>query len=749
MTFQDTLEKYGYKPDKPIAGDTGGAWKRLYFNGEKRSSGRYTYIQDGERELAIYGSDKDPLGFRVWRSWDGQTSDDETHRQNMEWARKKQAEIERKQKKRNKRNSTWLTVAYENLTDAPVNHPYLSDKQIEPEQIRYREKTKALIVPVISAENSQVTGLQYIYGNGSKIFMKGSKVLGNFCPLKRPDESAERIVICEGYATGRSIRQVTGWPVFVAFNAGNLKPVAEAIRARYPEAGIIIAADNDQFTPKSKGGNIGVKKAKAAAAAVSGFVQTPTFTDEDTKTEKYTDWNDYCCLYGAEMLYNEFAVVKAEPMREQSVTTSTPSLAADSHAPSAHIVIDKSNYREHLRWKDNAANYILDNKYSIHNADLFLSFSPEWEGTFVYDEFQQTERVVKPLPWDDGSKFHWRDITETDKTQLRGRLQLRGINISSNGEMTNILRSVALKKTVHPVRKYFDRLQWDGKPRLDNWLIEYCDATEQPREYVQAVGSCFIKASVKRIYEAGTPFHHMMVLEGKQAAGKSSLLKALCTFSGVSYFTDGICFDDIGKPHIAQFLKGKLIIEFAELSGLSQKDRNKVKSWITMDTDEIQPKFANEILKLPRQFVLAGSTNDEGWLNDPTGGRRFWPVKVGKVKMDAFNMAKEQLWAEAVHRVKSGELHYIPDDSPVYAQAMNEQAERYDSDPWEDSIARYVVGRTELEIEELFKEALFIPTERWTRATRSRVADILKQIGYKNKSVWDARLGKAVRKWAR
>lgn len=755
--FVRALEAAGYEPVRPVHGDTNGRFERLRYLNEKRSSGRYRLIVDGERAIAMFGSDKDPNGFQTWRSWDGKKLSDADYEQAIKWQRQKRAEMEKREKVLHDRAARRFTRLWSSsFKKVPIDHPYLVAKEIdEAENIKYRPKTGEIIVPCICPIDGRIYSLQKITEQGDKIFVRGGRVKGTFCPLAKTGESNKRFYVCEGYATGMTIRKATGVKTFVAFNANNLKPVAEGLRGKYPEAEIIIAGDNDKWQsekwPANKEWvNTGVKKGGLAAGAVGGWLIVPEFPEEFDEL-KLTDWNDYASVIGINRVNELLSAVAANKAVEKSELVAGPPFAATKSASSSSspFKIDETNWGRHLRWKDGAEGTIFDKRYSLHNAIIYLSYDPLWVGTFVFDEFQQIERVVKPLPWDDGAGFHWRDITDSDKTQLRSLLLTRGITIGSNTEMHNVLQSVARKKTVHPVRDYFESMEWDGKPRLNTWLIDYCEANTQPREYIEAVGSCFIKASVARVFNPGEPFHHMMVLEGKQAAGKSSLLKTLATFNDVSYFTDGISFDHIGKDHMAQFLRGKLIIEFAELSGLSAKDRNKVKSWITMDADELQPKFSNDIVRLPRQFVLAGTTNDESWLNDPTGGRRFWPVQVGKIDVQAVARVNEQLWAEAVHRYKAGEMHYIPDNSPVYKQAMAQQSERLHGHVWEDQIAHYLETREQVTIDDVLIECLNVPRGHWKNSHKQDIGDILRKLGYENKSLYDRRSGKQVRRWVR
>ncbi len=146
-------------------------------------------------------------------------------------------------------------------------HPYLAAKSIGPHGARiFNDK---LLIPIHDIHGA-ILSLQYIHRDGAKLFLEGGPVKGNFYLLGNPDEV---LCIAEGFATGASIREATGHAVAIAFNAGNLLPVAIALRTKYPEIRIVICADDDHQT----NGNPGLTKAKEAARFVSGFVAVPTF----------------------------------------------------------------------------------------------------------------------------------------------------------------------------------------------------------------------------------------------------------------------------------------------------------------------------------------------------------------------------------------------------------------------------------------------------------------------------------------
>lgn len=759
--FAAHIEREGYRFKSKFKGDTGGHWERLYYEGESRDSGRYTFTQEGDWAFGVYGSDKDPRGFQTWRSWDNTELSNDDYAERKKWMdeqREKAAEIERQ---KHEEVAARLTRGWARFDSAPKTHEYALTKAISLEQCKYKAETGELIFPAIDPnDKSRVWSVQYIGEDGEKRFEPGGRIEGTCCPLKKPDEPMEKAFICEGISTGLTIREATGLPVFAAWNAGNLEHAAAALKKAYPETAFIVAADNDwikseKWPAGKRWVNVGQVKGKKAAAIIAGLCIWPEFTKEDCETiARPSDWNDYACLYGIESVKTKLMGVerKAESLPAQS---SSPTQTKPSLPPSPeHLKITKENWAQHVRWKENnPAAGIFDPKFSMHNGKLLLEFDPLWRGTFVYDEFQQTTRILRPMPWDNAELFQWRDVLDTDLTQLRMNLSLRNITIGSNTEMRHLVDAVAMARSIHPVRAMFDRMKWDGVPRLDNWAIDYLGADSQPEEYIKAVSKCWLIAAVKRIYEPGAEFHHMLVFEGGQAAGKSSFLKAMATFGGVKYFTDNMTFDLINKPlDAANMMRGCLIIEFAEMSGKSKADREKIKQWITWTHDEYTPKFSNQIVKQPRQCVFAASTNENHYLDDPTGGRRFWPIKVGKIDHAGFEAVKDQIWAEAIHRYKMGELHYIPINDPIYDLAKNEQSQRYNESPWRVLIERYMIDEniSDISTAEIMHKVLAIPQERWSnKQYQIAIGDVMRELGYSNKLVWDAQLGKQARRWVK
>ncbi len=160
---------------------------------------------------------------------------------------------------------------WERATIPPPDHPYLVAKGVKAFGIRWQEAGNKLLVPVIDMVGT-LHGLQYLGPDGDKRFKTGTVKVGHFHRIKG---NTGKIIICEGYATGASIHEATGYLVLVAFDAGNLLAVSTAAREKWPELPIIIAADNDQYSES----NVGVTKATAAAWQIGAAVAIPVFNE--------------------------------------------------------------------------------------------------------------------------------------------------------------------------------------------------------------------------------------------------------------------------------------------------------------------------------------------------------------------------------------------------------------------------------------------------------------------------------------
>ena len=351
-----------------------------------------------------------------------------------------------------------------------------------------------------------------------------------------------------------------------------------------------------------------------------------------------------------------------------------------------------------------------------YNYMLFLRHHETFANIFRFNEFSLGITMVRCPPWEDPKGYTPRDVTDEDITFCQGWLERMGLSPTYDATRKAIL-ATASKHKFHPARDYFETLEgkWDGVKRLDTWLVDYVGA--KPTKFAMLAGRKWMVAAVRRCYHPGVKFDSMLILEGPQGEGKSTLLAELARFGGETYFTDD--FPEISRDTLMNCM-GTLIVEIAEMDGFSRADVTKIKSFITRQEDRIRLPYAATILKAKRQFVMAGTINPHnGYLRDPTGGRRFWPVWCDGVDVPGIIAAREQLWAEAVQLHLDGERIYMKDDEVALAQAQ--QSDRYQEDVWADIIDSYISSFTEVAVIDILK-FMEIPAERMDLLKEKRVS---------------------------
>ena len=250
-----------------------------------------------------------------------------------------------------------------------------------------------------------------------------------------------------------------------------------------------------------------------------------------------------------------------------------------------------------------------------------------------------------------------------------------------------LLAVVSSERTYHPIKEYFDTLTWDNTERIDTLLIDCLGAEDTP--YTRAVTRKTLCAAVARVYEPGVKFDSILVLNGPQGVGKSTLFAKL----GGRWFSDSLTIADMKDKTAAEKLQGYWLLELGELAGIRKMDVETVKSFISRTDDKFRQSYGTTVESHPRSSVIVGSTNSEsGFLRDITGNRRFWPVLVtGQSKRTVFSLTQhdiDQIWAEAIVKYRAGEALYLTGD--VAAQAYAQQQEAMEADDREGIISDYL-----------------------------------------------------------
>lgn len=301
--------------------------------------------------------------------------------------------------------------------------------------------------------------------------------------------------------------------------------------------------------------------------------------------------------------------------------------------------------------------------------------------SIVYNEFKGCIDVIGPLPW----KQVKPGFNDSDVANAKLYFE-RVYGIWSPTKFKDaLLAVVAAERIYHPIKNYFAGLTWDGVPRLDSLLIDYCGAEDNP--YTRAVTRKTLCAAVARVYEPGRKFDSILVLSGPQGIGKSTFFAKL----GGAWYSDSLAISDMKDKTAAEKLQGYWILELGELAGIKKVDVETVKSFVTRVDDKYRQAYGMVVESHPRSCIIVGTTNSEsGFLRDITGNRRFWPVQVSeRGSHHPWDLEEiDQVWAEAIQAYKDGESLFLSGE--VAQMAYAKQQEAMESDDREGLVQDYL-----------------------------------------------------------
>ena len=289
------------------------------------------------------------------------------------------------------------------------------------------------------------------------------------------------------------------------------------------------------------------------------------------------------------------------------------------------------------------------------------------------------------------------------------------------GPLADALLTVGRENRYHPVRDYLTGLRWDRRERLDTMLTRYLGVADSP--HARAMGLRWMIAAVARVMKPGCKVDTMLILAGAQGAGKSTFSRIM----GGEWFSDAEIDPHQVKEAVLS-IQGRWICEVAEWDKWSARDQRTIKAFVSRQEDQIRRPYGRYVEPFPRQTVFVGTTNDDGFLEDPTGSRRFWPVSVGRLDSVSLARDRDQLWAEAMVMYDRGEAWWMSDEEAVAvaADAVNYRA----ADPWEERIADAIRGERVVKTSDLLKDTLSVPVERHDKAAEHRVGKVLRMLGW-------------------
>ena len=348
----------------------------------------------------------------------------------------------------------------------------------------------------------------------------------------------------------------------------------------------------------------------------------------------------------------------------------------EERAPAAEDWQTSLEVDKHGKVKDTLGNLALILRYDPRLKDI--SYNIHRSGI----DIRKDAKGKTSIPWLQ-LKPGW---NETDLGALQIYLE-RIYGLYAPTKLKGILLAVAAERAYHPIRDYIESLpEWDGKPRVETLFVDYLGAPDTA--YTRAVARKMMVAAIARIYQPGIKFDSVVVLNGPQGMGKSSFFAKL----GGKWFSDSLTIGDMKDKAAPEKLQGQWILELGELAGLKKVDVETVKAFITRQDDKFRHSYGYSVEDHPRQCIIVGSTNNnDGFLRDITGNRRFWPIvctENGKHRPWEVESSVPQLWAEAYLLYQQGETLYLSPE--VERLAEQEQTAALEADVREGMIAEYL-----------------------------------------------------------
>lgn len=370
----------------------------------------------------------------------------------------------------------------------------------------------------------------------------------------------------------------------------------------------------------------------------------------------------------------------------------------------------------------------------MSNVATVLRQADEIKGAFAQNDFTGMIHVLRKLPWEPGAGNPCEDRWMNDTDEL-GTLEwiqgTAGIH-ATRGATFDAIQRVASEYTYHPVREYLHDAheRWDRRARLDMLSVLYFGAKNT--EYNREVMKRWIISAVARVLNPGVKADCMTVLEGAQGLGKSTALRILFDPNNSAWFTDQLA--EMGSKDSSLELRGIWCAEYSDLKGMNNTESRTIKSYMSRTFDRFRPPYGRFMIRVERQNVFGATTNDNEYLKDETGARRFWPLRCTLIDRDGLIRDKDQIWGEAVDMYLNHHNTWWIDETrePVLAaEAARVTDARYINDAWDAVVRRWLQNNARINVtaDEVLRDALEISDKsRWSKNDQTRIGYIMRRM---------------------
>lgn len=347
------------------------------------------------------------------------------------------------------------------------------------------------------------------------------------------------------------------------------------------------------------------------------------------------------------------------------------------------------------------------------------------------------DKFKDEIVWSPFGTTEWRPFTDGMYTELRIRLEQQSFKPIGRELMRDAVHHIAEKQQFDTAQVWLDGLKWDGVPRVEKFLANYFGVEDT--KYTRGVSRYIWTAAAGRIIEPGVKADMVPIMVGAQGLRKSTAVSVMAP--SLDFFCE-ISFHEKDQD-LARKMRGRLIAEIGELRGLHTRELETIKAFITRRQEDWTPKFKEFNTKFFRRLIFIGTTNQDEFLADQTGNRRWLPFKVQRADVDAIEAVRNQLWAEGAAMFLLGGVDY-EDAESLAGEAHTEHSM---GDPWADAIAKWLdepmapdgTGRPRdrrfLRTTDVLMECLGFDHKAVNRAAENRAGIALRQLGFERKRI--------------
>lgn len=698
--FRDAIAAAGLTPPHEIIGD--GERHRFSSDGRPNNKSGWYRFHDDEFPAGAFGCWRSELSS-TWKSSKPKQFTEAEREEYRERMKRLEKQRERERQEATDYAAVTATQMWNEATEG--DHPYLTRKQIT--CLGARVLGDMLLVPMKHSAK-ELVGLQRIWPDGTKRFIKGSPLAGAYMTIGTPTKEGT-VVICEGYATGVSIHMATNYCVVVAFNSGNLAEVSQKIRKALPSARLIIAGDDDAFTVRppnhvqaGQPWNPGIE-----AATATGFqVYLPVWQGE---RDRGTDFNDLHVAEGIKAVRKCFrspatldenspgAVSDKPPVKPASDGDDRPSDNTGSSGGESPFASDQAVHDEPARpvilpggGSDvqvitpliNYQQWLPDTNDKgkpLSTIENVADVCQRLGITVRYNVISKEEEILIP-----GAAFSLDNRQNASLAWLLSECAKFRMPVD---RVPDFITYLGDQNLYNPVAEWVMSKPWDGQDRLSDLIATVKAKDEATDERVMRMKTAFItrwmiSAIAGAFRPTGVSAHGVLVFQGAQYVGKTKWFKQLVP-QHLDLLKDGMLLRPDDRDSVMKCVSNWLV-ELGEIDATFRKsDVAALKSFLTSDRDVLRRAYARKESTFARRTVFFASVNPKNYLHDETGNRRYWTIECEHLD-HSHGIDMQQCWAQVHSLWAGGETWFL---QPEEMELLNEHNKDFEViDPIEDLI---------------------------------------------------------------